>query len=246
MRHQQRSSWNPDNFHENRANRMPLSHLVRCAALNWIFKMATVSLRCRVNQGKETQISDFKETVDVLCDCHFAQNMLLIPYAEAWELTQCHNEIFCVSNDGNCVGCLQQPTQGVRSLLVSFEDSDVWPDGLLQAPVLFYHHRFGAWITHWFLWTVITHPCLNFHGGLYILIMVWIIFVSKRSAWGPFYKHDLTLIPAWISNYIHHKVWDKIIYPLSNFTGKTFEVWEWMSNLIPHVSGHVITYSCWD
>ena len=23
---------------------------------------------------------------------------------------------------------------------------------------------------------------------------------------GPFYYHDLTLIPAWISNYIHHNV----------------------------------------
>ena len=99
---------------------------------------------------------------------------------------------------------------------------------------------------HWFLWTVITHLCINFNGGLYILILVWIISVSKRSAWGSFYKHGLTLIPAWISNYIHHKVWDKLTYPLSNFTGTTFEVWEWISNLIPHVTGHVITYPSWD
>ena len=27
---------------------------------------------------------------------------------------------------------------------------------------------------------------------------------------GPFYKHGLTLIPAWISNYIHYNVCDKI------------------------------------
>ena len=25
--------------------------------------------------------------------------------------------------------------------------------------------------------------------------------------------HGLTLIPAWISNYIHYKVWDEITYP---------------------------------
>ena len=28
---------------------------------------------------------------------------------------------------------------------------------------------------------------------------------------GPFYKHGLTLISAWISNYIHYNVWDEII-----------------------------------
>ena len=30
------------------------------------------------------------------------------------------------------------------------------------------------------------------------------------EAWGPFYWHGLTLISAWISNYIHHIVWDEI------------------------------------
>ena len=29
--------------------------------------------------------------------------------------------------------------------------------------------------------------------------------------------HALTLIPAWISNYIHYKVWDEITYPFPNF-----------------------------
>ena len=36
---------------------------------------------------------------------------------------------------------------------------------------------------------------------------------------GPFYLHGLTLIPAWISNYIHYKVWDEIAYPFLNFNG---------------------------
>ena len=30
---------------------------------------------------------------------------------------------------------------------------------------------------------------------------------------GPFYQHSLTLIPAWVSNYVHYNVWDEIIYP---------------------------------
>ena len=32
----------------------------------------------------------------------------------------------------------------------------------------------------------------------------------KSMIWGTFYKHGLTLIPSWISNPIHYKVWDEI------------------------------------
>ena len=41
---------------------------------------------------------------------------------------------------------------------------------------------------------------------------------------GPFYYRGLTLIPAWISNYIHYEVWDEITYPFLNFNGATVEV----------------------
>ena len=34
----------------------------------------------------------------------------------------------------------------------------------------------------------------------------------------------LTLIPAWISNYIHRKAWDEITYSFLNFNGCTVEV----------------------
>ena len=30
------------------------------------------------------------------------------------------------------------------------------------------------------------------------------------TGWVPFYPHVLTLIPAWISNYIHYNLWDEI------------------------------------
>ena len=40
----------------------------------------------------------------------------------------------------------------------------------------------------------------------------------------PFYKHGLTLIPAWRSNYIHYNVRDEITYPFLNFNGATVEV----------------------
>ena len=51
-------------------------------------------------------------------------------------------------------------------------------------------------------------------------------------------------IPALISNYIRYKIWDEITYPFSNFHGAAVEVWECISNFIPHFTGHVITYTC--
>ena len=45
------------------------------------------------------------------------------------------------------------------------------------------------------------------------------------------------LIPAWISNYIPSKVWDEITYPFPNFNGESVELWVWISNFIPHLSG---------
>ena len=38
----------------------------------------------------------------------------------------------------------------------------------------------------------------------------------------PFYKHGLTLIPAWISNRMHSQVWDEITYPSQNFDAALF------------------------
>ena len=49
-----------------------------------------------------------------------------------------------------------------------------------------------------------------------------------------------------MSNYIHYNVWDEITYPFPNFNGGTVEVWEWLSNFIPHFPGHMITYPCRD
>ena len=37
-----------------------------------------------------------------------------------------------------------------------------------------------------------------------------------------------------ISNYMHSKVWDEITYQFPNFNSCTIEVWEWISNSIPH------------
>ena len=51
-----------------------------------------------------------------------------------------------------------------------------------------------------------------------------LIHAGKRGSCGPFYWYGLTLILAWISNYIHYKVWDEITNPFLNFNGATVEV----------------------
>ena len=45
---------------------------------------------------------------------------------------------------------------------------------------------------------------------------------------------------------MHYNVWDEITYPLPNFNISTIEVWGRISNFIPHFTGHMITYPCWD
>ena len=40
-----------------------------------------------------------------------------------------------------------------------------------------------------------------------------------KGSGAPFTNIFFTLIPAWISNYIHYNVWDEITYPFLNFNG---------------------------
>ena len=39
-------------------------------------------------------------------------------------------------------------------------------------------------------------------------------------------------------------MWHEITYPFPNFNGCTLEVWEWISNFIPHIIMDVIIYPC--
>ena len=75
--------------------------------------------------------------------------------------------------------------------------------------------------------------------------MVAKLIPGKRPGPPPFTNMVVTLIPAWIRNYIHHIVWDEITYPFPTFKGCTVEVWQWMSNFIPHFIIDMITYPCW-
>ena len=70
--------------------------------------------------------------------------------------------------------------------------------------------------------------------------------VSLIEYWVSFYQHGFTLIPVSIINYIHYKVRGEKTYPFLNFNGATVEVQKWMSNFIPHFTGHVLTFPFWE
>ena len=61
----------------------------------------------------------------------------------------------------------------------------------------------------------------------------------------PILQTWINFIPTWISNDMPSKVWDESIYPFPNFNGTAIEVWEWISNFIPHFAMDVIAYPCW-
>ena len=70
--------------------------------------------------------------------------------------------------------------------------------------------------------------------------------MKVQDSRGPFYKHVLILIAAWIGNYTHYKVWDEITYPFPDINDATAEVWEWIGSSIRHLTEHIITYPCRD
>ena len=54
-------------------------------------------------------------------------------------------------------------------------------------------------------------------------------------------------ILIWINNYTRYKMWEEIIYPLSNVNGSTVEVWTRHRIINSHnLKGNVITYPCQD
>ena len=52
--------------------------------------------------------------------------------------------------------------------------------------------------------------------------IVYVLCVVASPLLAPFL---LKLIPAWISNYILHNVWDEITYPFAKFNGSAVEIW---------------------
>ena len=108
------------------------------------------------------------------------------------------------------------------------------------------HHWFRQWLGAGQATNNYLNQWLLVYWHIFALLGLNELTVSfSRDTWGSIYKHGLTLIPAWISDYIHHKVCDEMTYPFPNFKGESFEVWEWIRNLISRFTWHMIIHSCW-
>ena len=75
-------------------------------------------------------------------------------------------------------------------------------------------------------------------GGLWVKRLITHALCSLAYSDIAWCKLFLILIPAWITDYADYKMWDQIIYQYQNFDDATFGVWTWISNFIPHCSGH--------
>ena len=89
MRSQQHASYKNTNFMKHSQLDTPVPLAAMCCTETG-FQNGDCTCPYNVglgNQGNEAQIFAFKETIDVLSECHFSENMLLMQYTEAWELT---------------------------------------------------------------------------------------------------------------------------------------------------------------
>ena len=62
----------------------------------------------------------------------------------------------------------------------------------------------------------------------------WVNLYGCVTIGNTFCQHGSTLMPAWISNYIHYEVREEITYPFSNFNG-------WVDELDHHLNQWWIT-----
>ena len=67
------------------------------------------------------------------------------------------------------------------------------------------------------------------------VLLRFVVVVKYRSLF------PITPVPAWISNHMASKVWVEINHPFLNFNVTTVEVWQWVSNFIPHIIMDVTT-----
>ena len=95
--------------------------------------------------------------------------------------------------------CARSGYQGQRQVIISYKSCGLW----LIFPAL-----------DACFWQILPHIC--YPGNAQLMHWCWLHTVYPRD---PIYLHQLTSIPAWISNYSHHKEWYEVVYPFPNSRG---------------------------
>ena len=111
-----------------------------------------------------------------------------------------------------------------------------------SSTLLLQHNRFDKFHQrHWKL-RVVTRLNLSLLAAPQVVTILGFHISGLSSTGATFIKQGLTVIPAWINNYIHCKVWCENTYPFLKI--EPLKCWEWISNFNPHFTGYVITRPC--
>ena len=103
----------------------------------------------------------------------------------------------------------------------------LWKSGELQYEYMLHIIIYSLSLKVTWALKILTHEdvCVDHQRkSVYVIRKRRISDIITWDSSGPFYWHGLTLISAWISNYMANKVWDEITYPFLNFNGATVEV----------------------
>ena len=158
------------------------------------------------------------------------------------------------------------PLQNIQSILVNL----IWPSlgWCIHLIILWIYHcipdaaiyilwmaeLFNRFAYTWQLSFSQTQICIScyqltkqlvFHTWSQLLYTTCFDWIS----WGHFTNKDWlhSSHHGWIITYIIKCVIKLLVISQIYFNSCTIvEVWEWISNLIPHITGHLITYPCWD
>ena len=101
-----------------------------------------------------------------------------------------------------------------------------------------WHHHTRCWMSSLISWTSLwcpaaleeSHPKGVQYTAKYTqegvcVVVVWYRLLLRKCFSTPFYEHRLTLIPAWIGNYIHHNECNEIVNPFPKLDGETYLPW---------------------
>ena len=109
-----------------------------------------------------------------------------------------------------------------------FHHESIWYYVMHHIVVTRLFHCVTLYLWWYISWKYVANNSYHSHGKVHKM--------AFNAARGPFYQHGVSVIPPWISDYIHYKVWDEFTYPFTNFTGATIEIWEWIGNFLMHLA----------
>ena len=93
-------------------------------------------------------------------------------------------------------------------------------------------------VYHKGVWNIISN--MSCDAFAIFLPQGWWVIDTGVHVVGPLLLRQIDLIQTCISNHMPSELWYELLYPFPNFNAATVEVWEWISNFIPHFITDVI------